>query len=661
MADTDPSRILVLRRLLARWDVHGNRGEVPHRRLTVVARLIGAFGRRLPGTYVTVDTSTALSCWMRGVGRSAVTSITLLTPVTDQVFHFGGQPILVSGRAVGHGMPAIVEVDGVVVSVEGSPVQASLSVVAHQKVPAVSFNAVVPAPSGTGHHEVIAVATFDDGSTATATVNVVIQNVTTPRESLTVSVANPAPPSSDNWAADIVKANRTTDLGSWLSLAVWVDRGDRFPICAREWVQIGDATEDYDLDPVGFSGWLLRPEVSGADVPFTHPFGHDWECLVALDPEYAGLLAPGNAVPDGADGAQAMADAHVFSIPVPDGGLLAVETDGGNVPSALKAFDDTVRVEDRIAVFGRWIVDAGHSVPMPTGGPSYRSEVHPPLLMAIGGTRPDVSGETLTRIVMTSRPYLAQQVFTTDTNTINDDSAPDDGTLLKHLNNEVDKLHGLVPDSWTLEAHPKIASKPFTGVHLFRLSVHPPASGAGGIVGGIVAAQVQVSFQFTCRSGVGVEVVGQGDHVDVLVALNSAGYHPAPLPPRQTDTWTKDRLNAVDSGSSDLITFEQIVSVFEGSPVSAAAAEHALAHGVETDTYAVPDVDALSRSHAVPFVSTDQIPADQGIVVDDGQPYPVIGFLEIRQIHPDTFHGAEMAPGAVPDQPSAVHPKGKQT
>ena len=97
-------------------------------------------------------------------------------------------------------------------------------------------------------------------------------------------------------------------------------------MCAREWVQVGAPTEDYDLDPVGFTGWMLKPEVYANDVPFTHPFGNDWQCMLALDPEYTGLLAAGNVVPDGADGAAALADAKVAEIPVPEGGLPAVET-----------------------------------------------------------------------------------------------------------------------------------------------------------------------------------------------------------------------------------------------------------------------------------------------------------------------------------------------
>ena len=93
--------------------------------------------------------------------------------------------------------------------------------------------------------------------------------------------------------------------------------------------------------------------------------------MVALDPEYAGLLAAGNAADDGQTGSTCRHDAKTLGITIPGGGLLAVETDSGCVPSALKPpFGDNVRVGDRIAVFGRWIVDAGHRCRPPAAGPA---------------------------------------------------------------------------------------------------------------------------------------------------------------------------------------------------------------------------------------------------------------------------------------------------
>ena len=595
-----------------------------------------------------------------------MTQVTILQPTSSSPSLVPAQPLHVAGTAMGKGGPEPVAVDTVTVAVDGGPpVAASLTIVPRQKIPTVQFAADVQAPSNQGPHEIRVVAIDDAGTRAAATVTVIVQDVSpsafTPQDSLQVSVVNPAPPSSGDWAADIVKANPSPLPESFLTglqdLALWREKQDDYPICAREWVQVTDPANDYDVDTAGFSGWLLQPEISKRDVPFTHPlgnqpFGLDWECMVALDPEYAGLLAAGNAQPDGDDGINALVDAKTLGIKVPDGGLLAVETDSGCVPSALKPprpddpFPDTVRVGDRIAVFGRWIVDSAHHVDLPDRTTSYRAEVHPPLLMAIGGTRPTVPGDTLTRIVLTSRPYLVRQVYTTDTGTIYEDSAPDDGTLLNHLNNEMDKLtrldiwHAGGPDSTSIEAHPKIASKPFQGTHLFRLTVRPPA-----LAGHDAFARVEVSFQFTRRSGVGVQVAGLDDHVDVLVSLNSGTYQAPPLPPRDTDMWPKDRLKALDPDPARLITFDQIASILTlpifrppgFGLIDLANAEQALAHGVETEHYDIPDVDALDRSHAVPFVPVTQIPANAGVVTDDSQPYPVFGFLEIRRHRSDVL------------------------
>jgi hypothetical protein len=529
------------------------------------------------------------------------------------------EPVLVTGTAA-----AASGVRQVTVAVDGgAPVQATII---PEVLTVVKFTATVPFP-GFGSHQIVATAVDYSGAQGSATVTAVLGPPTaTPQGSLEITAVNPGPPSSGDWATEIVKQNRSSfsTLASLLSLAVWADVGDQYPVCTREWNQVLAPGEDYDLDSVAFSGWLLQPEISGNDVPFTHPFGFDWECMVALDQAYAGLLAAGNAIPDGADGTQAANDAKTLSIPVPAGGILAVETDGGCIPGAFSS-GDTVLIGDRIALLGRWIVDAGHQVKAP-GVNSYRAEVHPPLLMAIGGTRLTAADGTVTRIALTSRPYLVKQVYTVDTSKIYDDSAPDDGTLLQHFNNEMNKLTSFpIPESTTIEAHPKIASKPFDGVHIANMRVRPPASTEPAPV---QAGPIEVSFQFTCRTGVGVQVVAAEDGVDIMVVLNSAGYVAPPLPPHQDVFFNKDQL----AQASDLITFEQVASILTNiDPVSTINAEQALAKGIKSDRYDVPGVNALDRSHMVPFVDISQIPAGQGIVVDDSQPYPVFGWLEIRQ------------------------------
>jgi len=553
---------------------------------------------------------------------------------TAHEFVPASKPLLVAGVATGIGGAEPSLIDSVTVSVAGgAAVAATFTLLPHHgtAAPAVTFKATVPFPDTVGPVDVSVTAEDDMGAKSTATVQVVGHEAGagafTPQASLQVVGTNPGPPFAGDWATEIVKSNRSAaaNLPTIASAAIWIKQGDAFPVCAREWTQVTSPGDDYDQDTVALSGWMLEPELSGNDVPFTHPFGNDWECMVALDPEFSGLLAAGNAVPDGADGAQAMSDASKLNVPVPPGGLLAIETDGGCVPSGLNPDEGLIGVGDRIVALGRWIVDAGHEVDVSASSTSYRAEVHPPMLMAIGGTRSDAPNGLRTRVLLTSRPYLLHQVFTTDTGSIYNDQGSDDGTFLTHINNEIEKLGGIIPSSTTIEAHPKVASKPFKGVHLLHLKARPPAGGTIHIAG--LQEQIQVSFQFTCRSGVGVEVVPADGGVDVLVSLNSAGYTAPPLPTRHTRTVTKDQLG--DDG--ELITLEQITSLFQINLIDTVNEEQALHHGIDTDQYAVPDVNILDRSHAVPFVPVGSIPAGQGIVVDDSQPYPIFGFLEVRR------------------------------
>jgi hypothetical protein len=593
--------------------------------------------------------------------------LAVLSPADGAVL-LAGQPLNVAGRTNGKGGLEPVTIDTVTVSLGGGPtVEALLVPVPHQPSPTYTWTASVTTP-GPGTYQLVVTAVADDTvSTVTRTRTVTVQGAPaipklTPQRSLEFSVTNPDRPGSGDWASDIIKANRSDIDFTLLDAAVWLKRGDQYPACSREWNQVVAPDEDYDLDTAGFSGWLLEPELSGADVPFTHPFGNDWECMVALDPPYAGLLAPGNAVPDGEAGAHAISTADDLGIPdalgmtiAELGGLFAVETDSRCVPTALQPpFGEVVRPGDRIAAIGRWIVDAGHAVEvepnktpqLPNGGTSYRSEVHPPLLMAVGGTRVLGPTDVRTRVVLTSRPFLVRQVYTTDTDTINDDTAPDDGTLLKHLDREVAKLrpdpwHLGFPDSVRIEVHPKIAAKPFAGVHLAKFTIRPPDPGP---LGNLELLTPEVSFGFTCRSGVGVQVVGSYEFVngrwdastDVYIALSDAGYHPAPLPPRQEYVPTDEQLQ----DAADLISLEEIVTLFlDPDPIAKVNIEQALIRGMVTDAYDVPQVDLLNRSHGVGFVHVNQIPAGQGILIDDGQPYPVFGWLDIRWHRPDVVLG----------------------
>ena len=89
-----------------------------------------------------------------------------------------------------------------------------------------------------------------------------------PSDILQVNFDNPAP---------------GVEVGSdWT--ATFVGTTTSFPNGATaEWMPVIDQGQDWDQHPVGASGWVIAPNFSGADVPFTHPFGRDWEFGFAVD------------------------------------------------------------------------------------------------------------------------------------------------------------------------------------------------------------------------------------------------------------------------------------------------------------------------------------------------------------------------------------------
>ena len=106
-------------------------------------------------------------------------------------------------------------------------------------------------------------------------------------------------------------------------------------------------------------------------------------------------------------------------------GTLGMETDHDLIPDIYQPHDG-----DRVAVFGRWIVDCGHGDQ--PGFYGFHAEMHPPLLVATG--RPTGGGsfgakcsmeQTCSSLV--GRPYLVSQYF-------------GDGAFVRHLSHEVEKL-----------------------------------------------------------------------------------------------------------------------------------------------------------------------------------------------------------------------------
>jgi len=486
------------------------------------------------------------------------------------------------------------------------------------------------------------------------------------------------------------------------------------PDAEQEWKQVlpldltdtaGHNADHEGPNLVGATGWVLHPECSKADVAFDHPFGFDWEFMLALDrpaadpKRYTFLLTPANQTfaedgyPEAVEEAAKMtgeiqeADSlrdppvpnadRVIIPPGPDGldSVLGVEIDGGLVP---QQFIEGVRSGDRLAIFGRWIVDCGHQKPItrapadPNAHPegddihpgltAFRTEIHPPLLMAAArltsgsiasGT---TQGGQSTRVLFTSRPYLVGQRFTTNTDTIWDDSDPGDGPFFSHFVEEVKKVNdtllGIIPlGSTQVEAHPKIRSKPFQGAYTAHFVVRSPFVPVGAHHS-VPPAHIVVSFQFTVRTGCGVQVTSSGpDSVDIIITMDSESYKPPTPLNRRERTWTRDELVELDpsanDGYLDALKLSAVIqatgftthSGIPGGALGFAEAFAVLGRGIKTDEYDIDEirnVNLLDASRAV-TASGDSIPPGQGVIVNDDQPFPVSGWLEITPVIPPEF------------------------
>jgi len=374
-----------------------------------------------------------------------------------------------------------------------------------------------------------------------------------PRPILDTAYRNPAfSPKSAAWARDVCGGQR------YLS--------NDFP--PFEWMQVLDPASEFDIQIVGVSGTVVMPALAENDVPFTHPFGLDWEFFLAPDQRYAGLLAPGNRGPDteiieatGRAGHLGLAESE---------GVLGIETDQDLAPAAFRAQEG-----DRAVVFGRWIADCGHT--------DFHTEIHPPLLMAFA--RP-VRGATTVTVV--SRPWLVGQRF-----------AVDDEPIRRHLTNEIIKLETL--RSARVEAHPKIYP-PLSGSQRIEFTARPPGPRRSA------ADRLVVSFHFTVRHGIDVEVIeASPDAVAVLLTMNPAQYRTAPLPAKKD--WNIPV--ALISRHTDLFGKVQLVNLL-GHPVAGLL----LNRDWLTDRYDAPAPPSTNDSEKV--------------AIDDEQPFPISGFLRVE-------------------------------
>jgi hypothetical protein len=376
-----------------------------------------------------------------------------------------------------------------------------------------------------------------------------------------------------------------------------------------EWTPVLDPSNEYDEQLVGLSGWALGPKLSDQDLPFLHPFGFDFEFMIAPDPPYQGLIAPLIA-PHDQTYLSAVDEAQTLGIDT-GGGLLGLEVDQGLVPGEYRPQNG-----DRVAVWGRWIVDDGHD--------DFRTEIHPPLLIAAARPFADThclgGAPTTTHLTLVTRPYLVSQKF-------------GEGGLSKHLFMELLKVMGQDQDSWwhpgipgstQIEVHPGILPVPFSGIHAMTFVVRPPSLRSSP------DDKLRVSFHFTVRQGCAIQLFAAGqDAVAGIVLLNDTGYIPAHIPPKHDwtinfgDLWNLNR--GVASAWATMLTQLGL----QPSPTPGLA-QAFLARGILTDRYDPPvAASPVDSENVVTNASIDALRPGMGISQDDNQPFPIYGWLNL--------------------------------
>ena len=373
-----------------------------------------------------------------------------------------------------------------------------------------------------------------------------------------------------------------------------------------EWVSVLNPKVEQD-DEVGVAGTAILVDDSGADrpaddwyladVPFTHPFKADFEFTLVPDAPYLPLLAPANRDRNGVFKDSWPAANHLLG--ADPAGVLALEVDGALVPT-----EDRVQPADRVALYGRWIVDAGH--------PEFHTEIHPPLLMAharcvnaVGAPTPPTL-DAVTHVQFWSRPYQAAQLFKND---------GDSGIVLADY---IERIASTIIHD--IDAYPVLHDKAFAGTHLVAFTVRAPAQPPRSNPAAVPAWQLMCSYHFTVNGSCGVEVIpspADPNAALVVLALNAAGYPTLPEPPSDNVNVSLGKLlNA--SGTS--------VSWYAAIGISILKRIHN--DHIVFRIYRPPATSAQDSAAVVPFTPLHTLPASSH-ATDPHSPFPVRGWLKL--------------------------------
>lgn len=386
-----------------------------------------------------------------------------------------------------------------------------------------------------------------------------------------------------------------------------------------EWTPVNSSYGQYgSVEAV--SGWALNSHESGTDLPFTHPFDKkDFDYLVLPDPPYLDLLAPRNgevtdapdderqAAKDSADGLGLLLDLRptidnrLAVVP----GLLAVEQDRGLIPETFRAKDG-----NRVAVFGRWIIDCGHD--------NWQSEIHPPLLSVVAraeGSR--------TRVTLIGNPYLVDQEFP-------------HGGIVYQLAEELALINSpilFVPFNDQIKAQASFlpSSK---GLQIFSFKIRPPASAPSP------QHRLYIRFHITVRPGVVVQPFWVDDETVGVVALYTDQLTMLPITGTKDWNVTGSELNTLHPYAGKLYdSMTAHMGLFDPIKMSM------VARGIKGILYSVapaPDVDNAPLTEGW----TVRNPGGQNPVrVNPNQPFPLIGWMELEWRIPTEIIASSVSTG----------------
>lgn len=325
-------------------------------------------------------------------------------------------------------------------------------------------------------------------------------------------------------------------------------------------------------------GTMREFSLSDADIVFSHPFGFDYNFLIAPD---------------------AAASALVYDQPG-TGSLLRVEIEQNLLP-----IDDLgwgpPRNLDSVLVQGDWIMDCGHP-------DDYHTEIHPPDFVALArATDPNT-----TISVAVVNPFRPTQLFNPDENLANrfDDykrfAASESKPFPDHLHDEIEKV--VEVRSLNLEAHMLVEPAAFDVLNWLVCAPSPRP----------VGATLDFSYHFTARSGVAVDPVPLEEQGCVaILAVQGPDYRPATVR-RSTVVWP---WRAINKAAEE-----------QGVPVDVKAMIYAILRkmgdpltyiGIDAD----PKTDGYPALHTLPGAQQDT--GNDVIQGADDQPFPFYGRVRV--------------------------------